>query len=130
MKTKQSKGMSFNQYYLKEFRKKKKYGNVSTTYNGRTYHSKLEAKFAQELDWRKKDGEIKEIIPQYKIELKGLQGKYVGNYYIDFKVINSDDSITYFEVKGAVTLLWQLKWNLTIQQLAIDEPGSELIIIK
>ena len=117
-------------YRNKNFRSKKKYNNRSKYYNGRTYDSMLEANFAEELDWRKKAGEIKEIIPQYKIDLRGLQGRHICNYFIDFKVINSDDSITYYEIKGMVLPLWQLKWKLTEQQLAIDEPGSELIIIK
>ena len=114
----------FTQQRLKHFRSKKKYNNTSKTYNGRTYDSKLEANFAEELDWRKKAGEIKEIIPQHKIEVRGLQGKRVCNYYVDFKVINSDDSVTYYEVKGMELPLWQLKWKLTEQQMALDEPGS------
>lgn len=117
-------------FKTRDFRKKSKYMNQSKHFGGRTYDSKLEAKFAEELQWRKKAGEIKEIIPQYKIDLRGLQGKHICNYYIDFKVINSDDSITFFEVKGMVLPLWQLKWALTEQQIAIDEPGAELIIIK
>ena len=120
----------FRQMYLKNFRKKNKYKNKRKFYNGRTYDSILEANFAEELDWRIKEGEIKEVLPQFKIELRGLQGKRVTNYFIDFKVINWDDSITYFEVKGYATALWQLKWAMTLQQIAIDEPYSDLIIIK
>lgn len=121
---------TYREAYLKNDRKKGKYNNTRTTYNGRKYDSKLEARFAEELDWRKESGEIKEIIPQYKIELRGLLGDRVANYKVDFKVINADNSVTYFEVKGAKTMLWSLKWNLTVQQIAIDEPGSELVIIK
>lgn len=121
---------TYREEYLSNTRKKAKYNNVKQQYNGRMYDSKLEAKFAQELDYRKEAGEIKEIIPQYKIELRGLTGQRVCRYYVDFKVINADNSVTYYEVKGAVTFLWKLKWELTLQQLAIDEPGAELIIIK
>ena|SRR3972149_10728643 len=117
-------------YKTRDFRKKGKYKNMTKQFGGRSYDSKLEANFAEELEWRKKAGEIKEIIPQYKIDLKGLQGKHVCNYYVDFKVINADDSITYYEVKGMELPLWQLKWKLTEQQIAIDEPGAELIVIK
>lgn len=120
----------FTQQRLKYFRSKKKYNNQHQIYNGRRYDSKLEANFAEELDWRKKAGEIDEIIPQYKIELRGLEGKHVCNYFIDFKVINSDQSITYYEVKGMEMPLWKLKWKLTEQQISIDEPGAELIVIK
>lgn len=120
----------YSQFYNKNFRKKKKYGNKTKHFGGRTYDSILEANLAEELEWRKKAGEIKEIIPQYKIELRGLQGKKVCNYFVDFKVINSDDSITYLEAKGLELPLWQLKWKMTEQQIAIDEPGAELIVIK
>ena len=92
--------MTYMVYKNKDFRKKGKYSNQTKQFMGRSYDSKMEANFAEELEWRKKAGEIKEIIPQFKIDLKGLQGKHVCNYYVDFKVINSDDSITYYEVKG------------------------------
>lgn len=121
---------TYQEQYLSNTRKKGKYNNVRQEYNGRQYDSKLEAKFAQELDYRIDLGEIKEVIPQFKIPLRGLLGNHVCNYFIDFKVINSDDSITYYEVKGMKTPLWKMKWELTIQQMEIDEPGSELVIIK
>ena len=117
-------------YKTRDFRKKSKYNNQTKHFLGRTYDSKLEANFAEELEWRKKAGEIKEIIPQFKVDLRGLEGKKVCSYYVDFKVINSDDSITYFEVKGMVMPLFQLKWALFEQQIAVDEPGAEMIIIK
>ena len=120
----------FNQYKLKNFRSKKKYRNKNKVYNGRSYDSVLEANFAEELDWRLNKGEIKEIIPQYKIELRGVAGQKVCNYFVDFKVINSDDSITYFEVKGVELAVWRLKWKLCQQQMAVDEPASEMVVIK
>lgn len=121
---------TYREVYLKSTGKKNKYHNQHQIYNGRHYDSKLEANFAEELDWRCAANEIKEVIPQFKIELKGLLGKKVCNYFIDFKTIDFDGSVTYWEVKGYKTSLWQLKWNLTIQQIAIDEPGAELIIVK
>lgn len=121
---------TYREVYLKNYCKKNKYNAKTIFYNGRKYDSRLEANFAEELDWRIDAGEIKEVIPQHKIELRGLFGERVCNYFIDFKVINADDSITYYEVKGMKTQLWILKWKLTVQQIAIDEPGSELVIIR
>jgi len=38
-------------------------------YNGKKYDSIREANHAEELDWRIKAGEIKEVITQFKISL-------------------------------------------------------------
>lgn len=119
----------YRQMRLTHFRKKKKYHNQSKQYNGRTYHSKLEANFAQELDWRMKAGEIKEIIPQFKIDIR-VNGHHINNYFIDFKVINADESITFFEVKGMELEPWKTNWKLCMALKEEIEPNSEWLIIK
>lgn len=122
--------MSYRQNWGSATRKKKKYNNTSKTYNGRTYHSIKEANYAEELDWRVRAGEIKEVIPQYKIDIR-IGGKHWRNYYVDFKVITKDDSIEYHEVKGYETEEWKMKWDvLHILREEILEPGAELIVIK
>lgn len=120
---------SYLQMPLKHFRKKGKYHNVSQEFEGRRYDSRLEAKFAQELSWRKKAGEITEVIPQYKFDLS-VNGLHITNYFIDFKVVNSDGSVTFYECKGVVLPLWQLKFRLTQALLNELEPGAELVVIK
>ena len=78
-----------------------------------------------------KAGEIKEIIPQYKLELR-VAGALICKYYIDFKVILSDESVELHEVKGFETGLWKLKWKLA-EALIKDgdlEPGAKLILWK
>lgn len=119
----------YRQFTKKEFRTKSKYGNKSKIYNGRTYDSIREATHAEELDWRKKAGEIKEIIPQYKIALR-VNGRHICNYYLDFKVILKDGSVELHEVKGMVLPLWQLKWALLEALLEEIEPGAEMFVIK
>lgn len=111
------------------FRKKGKYGNKSQTYNGRTYHSIREANHAEELDWRIKAGEIKEVIPQFKIELR-VNEVHICNYFIDFKVILKDGSTEYHEVKGFETDVWRLKWKLFEALIDEIDKGSQLLIIK
>jgi len=112
------------------FRTKSKYGNKSKIYNGRSYDSIREANHAEELDWRKRAGEIREIIPQYKIDIR-INGRHWRNYFIDFKVIATDGSISYHEVKGFETEVWKMKFDaLEILRDELLEPGSELIIIK
>jgi len=104
---------------------KNKYNARKTKYNGYYYDSGLEAKYAQELDWRKKAGEILEITPQYKISLD-VNGQHIANYYMDFKVILSDNTIEMHEVKGMETYLWRMKWRLAI---ALN-PEWKFILIK
>ena len=110
-------------------RKQNKYHAKSSEYDGRWYHSKKEAAYAQELDLRKKAGDIKEWIPQYKIDLK-VYGKHIANYYVDFKVINNDDSVELHEVKGFVTDLWRLKWKLLEAIYDRYHPGITLVVIR
>lgn len=102
----------YRQFTKKSYRTKSKYKNKSKIYNGRTYDSIKEANHAEELDWRMKAGEIKEIIPQFKISLD-INDRHIANYYIDFKVILSDGEEQYHEVKGFETEIWRLKWKLT-----------------
>ncbi len=92
-------------------KKRNKFSAVKKSYNGRTYHSALEADYAMQLDLRKKAGEIKEIIPQYKISID-INGVHITNYFMDFKVILPGEEIEMHEVKGFETDLWRIKWRL------------------
>lgn len=118
----------YKQFTKSSYRSKSKYNNKTKQYNGRTYDSIREANHAEELDWRIKAGEIKEVIPQYKIDIK-VNGRHICNYYVDFKVIMADDSIQFQEVKGFKTDVFILKWKLTEALLDQIEPGAELIMI-
>jgi hypothetical protein len=115
--------------YLSQIRTKKKYHNKTQVFGGRKYDSKLEAKYAEELEWRRKAGEIKEIIPQFKIDLK-VNGIHICNYYVDFKIIMADGSVQFHEAKGYKTDVWILKWKLTQALLNEIEPGAELLLIQ
>lgn len=117
-------------WYTKSgFRTKGKYNNKTTVYNGRKYDSIREANHAEELDWRMKAGEIKEVIPQYRISLD-VNGVHIANYYVDFKVILKDGGIEFHEVKGFATKDWQLKWKLFEALIDEIEKGAELLVIK
>jgi hypothetical protein len=117
----------YRQNFWKE--NKNKFNAKSQEYNGRRYDSKKEASYAMMLDWRIKAGEIKEWIPQYKIDLR-VNGKHIANYYVDFKVINKHGGVEFHEVKGMVLPLWVLKWKLLEALIDEIEPGAELIVIK
>lgn len=107
-------------------RYKNKYGAARKEYNGRTYMSKGEAGYAAELDLRKRAGEIKEIIPQYRLSLD-VNGYHICNYIVDFKVVMADDTIEFHEYKGFETDLWRIKWKLAE---AIYGKDYKLVVIK
>lgn len=106
-----------------------KFNAKRTEYNGRWYHSKGEAAYAEELDWMKKSGDIQDWKPQHKIELK-VNGHFICNYYVDFKVTGNHGEIQYHEYKGAVTQDWQIKWELFHAIKEEIDPGCELILVK
>lgn len=112
-----------------EQRKQNKYKAQRQTYGGRSYHSKKEAAYAVELDWRIKAGEVKEWEPQHKIELR-VNGDLICNYFIDFKVTLIDGSVEYVEVKGFETDLWRLKWKLTKALWDDIYPSDKLVLVK
>ena len=100
-------GHNFNPYP-----KPNKFGAKKQTYNGYSYHSKMEADYAVKLDWRVKAGEVKSWTRQHKFELR-VNDSLICKYYIDFRAILADGSIEYIEVKGFETDLWRLKWKMT-----------------
>lgn len=82
-----------------------------------------------ELDWRKKAGEIKEIIPQYKISLT-VKDKHIANYYMDFKCIMANGSVEFHEVKGFETDVWRMKWRILEAILHEVEPNAKMVLVK
>lgn len=108
-----------------------KYHAHSTQYEGQTYHSKLEAAYAQELDLRVKAKDIKGWDRQVRLDLK-VNGMHICNYYIDFIAYNNDGSKEYIEVKGFETEVWRMKWKIleaTFDEFK-DDPDDSLTVIK
>ncbi len=124
-----SQSTGYKETRMKGFRTKNKYHNVTTEYNGIKYDSKLEAKTAQELDWRLKAKDIKEWKRQVKIPLK-VNGVLICNYYVDFFYIDKNDTHVFLEVKGVELPLWKLKWKLFTALINEIDMGAELIILK
>lgn len=115
--------------YLKQSGKKNKYKAKKAEYEGKWYHSTGEARYAEELDYLKKIGEIKSWEPQVKIPLI-VNGVLVCNYYIDFKVITKHNAVQYHEYKGYETMTWRMKWKLFMALINQIDPGAELVLIK
>ena len=111
--------------------RKNKYGAIKQTYNGYSYHSKKEARYAAELDWRVKAKEVKSWTRQHRLDLR-VNGELICKYYIDFRAELTDGSIEYIEVKGFETDVWRLKWKLTnaiFQELTKGE-NARLVLVK
>lgn len=106
-----------------------KYGAHSASFMGVSYHSTAEANYAQELELRKRAGEIKDWKRQVKIPLD-VNGFHIANYFIDFLVTHKDDSEEYIEVKGMETPEWQLKWKLTEAIFSKEKPYAVLTVVK
>lgn len=109
--------------------KANKYGAKKADYGGRMYHSKLEAKYAQDFDTLLKSGKLKEVIPQYKVGLR-VYDQHICNYYVDFKLVWDDDSEELVEIKGFATDTWRLKWKLLEAIYNEEFPGTKLTVYK
>lgn len=99
-------------------KKKSKYGNVRTEYNGKKYDSKREAEYAAELDLRLKAKDIVKYFEQVPFELEG------GKYIADFVVLHKTGKYEVIDVKGVKTQVYRLKkrqmkerWNIDIVEV-------------
>jgi hypothetical protein len=114
-------------------RRLNKYNAIKTTYNGRRYDSKLEARVAQDLDLRKKAGEFVEIIPQYRIKLYVYlpDGKKADlfTYICDFKCERPDGSFLLVEAKGKETETFRTKKRILDLVWLPDHPEYDYEIV-
>ena len=88
-------------------RKKSKFGNKFEKTGGTIYHSKKEARYAEQLQLKKLAGEIKEWKGQHCLRLD-VDGQHICNYFVDFLVTYKDGTEEYHEVKGFETDTWSL----------------------
>lgn len=92
------------------------------------YDSKFEAGYAEELELRKKAGEIKDFEEQKTLDLIS-NGYKIGTYKIDFVVYHHDETIEYVETKGYATPVWRLKWKV-FESMYGDDPNITLTVVK
>lgn len=92
-----------------------KYGNVRTSYNGRTFDSKKEASHAATLDVmrRAKDPsqKVSSVVYQYRIPIVVNSAK-IAHYVADFYVSFADGHKEIHETKGVKTRDYILKKKL------------------
>lgn len=94
---------------VKPKKKANKYGAHKTEYEGRVYHSKAEATYAGLLDLELRAGLVEAWWPQVGLELHAPNGKRIGKYIADFKVLYASGRLGWIEVKGFDTAL--SKWK-------------------
>ncbi|HQI42384.1 MAG TPA: DUF1064 domain-containing protein [Ignavibacteriaceae bacterium] len=94
-----------------DLEKVSKYGSRKKEYNGTVYASAFEARYAVDLDWRKKAGEIKDWRGQVTFNLI-VNNILICKYIIDFVIIYNDGSKEYIETKGFETRDWKIKRKL------------------
>lgn len=87
-----------------------KYGAIRTEFNGRKFDSKAEALWAQNLEFLKKQGQIKLIEYQPRIEL--LPRPNLVTYVADFRVHWANGDIELMDVKGFETPVFKLKLKM------------------
>lgn len=99
-----------------------KYGNQITEYNGHKYHSKKEAAYAQDLDWKLKSGVVLRWERQVKMQINIAEIK-ITSYICDF-VVTYHDRVEYVDVKGykkgAAYEMFKIKKNLVLAVLGIE----------
>jgi hypothetical protein len=106
-----------------------KFGAKKQAFKGNIYDSKLEANVAEHYDTMLNAGEFKEVLRQVKIPLQAY-GTHIFNYFIDFILIHHDGHKEYVEAKGQETDLWKAKWKMLEGKLALEEPTSEMTLLK
>jgi len=85
-----------------------KYKSKITIVDGIRFHSKKEANYYLELKARQQVGEFKYFLRQVPFHLPGDV-----IYRCDFAVVDNDDKISYWEVKGFMTDVAKIKISMT-----------------
>lgn len=111
------------------YQAKNKYGSKKSVYGGELYDSKLEVKFASQLDLRKKAKDIRSWRRQVPIELR-VNGEKICVYKCDFEIKHNDGSIELVEIKGFETAVWKLKKKLLMATYLKENPEVKFLVIK
>lgn len=85
------------------FKRRSKYNNKITIYNGITFHSSSEAKYAEILDGLVATGRIRSYTRQVRYPLPNREGKMRLAVISDFNVIKNDGTEVIIDVKGVLT---------------------------
>lgn len=101
--------------YRTATRKRSKYGNTRTEYNGRVYDSKKEADYARTLESLRHAHDIghRVVRIEYQVPYKiTAKQKVVATYFADFRVTYGDLRQEVIDVNGVRTAVFILKKKL------------------
>lgn len=90
-------------------------GYESCQYNGAIYHSRMEARYAQQLDTLKTARDPREQVASWARQIKvslDVNGQHICNWFVDFEVTYADGRVELHEVKGFATETYRLKRKL------------------
>ena len=102
-----------------------KYNSIITEYKENKYQSRKEARYAFELDVRIKLGEVKSWERQFKLPII-INDTHICNYIVDFRVVLSDGSVSFVEIKGFSTAIFKLKYKLA----QVLYPNLTFVLVK
>lgn len=105
-----------------------KFGAKKTEYNGKLYDSKLEAKYALELDLRLRAKDIRSWEGQIPFQFV-VNGEKICKHIVDFKITHNDGSIEYVETKGRKTRDWVIKRKLLNALFLKGTPGVRYTVV-
>ena len=99
--------MDINEFRKKYFvddgkiisKKKNKYRNQKVEVDGIKFDSRKEANYYSDLLIKKKAGLIADFERQVRFDII-VNNIQIAKYFLDFKVINVDGTISYYDVKG------------------------------
>lgn len=91
---------------------KSKFGNKTTTVEGRSFHSQMEAKRYAELRLMERNGDIRELKCQPVFPLYGKGGSKICKYVADFSYFDKNGMRHIEDVKGPITALFSIKKKL------------------
>jgi hypothetical protein len=106
-----------------------KYGARSAEYQGVTYHSTAEAKYASQLNLRLLAKEIKGWERQVKIPLY-VYGQLISTYYADFRITHKDGTVEIVETKGYFSEYARLKWKMFTAIYENEHPEIKITMIR
>lgn len=111
-----------------------KFGARRSEFMGIQYDSKFEASVAQELELRKKAGDILDWERQYKIEAwayrKDGEKAFCVNHKVDFRVHHKDGSYELVEAKGVETADYRMRRRFLEQLWLPEHPDHTYTVIK
>ena len=113
---------------LEAERRRSKYRNLRTPYNGRTYDSQAEAAYAYQLDLRVRAGDIRSWRPQVRTPI-AVNGRRICVYVLDFEITHMDGSAELVELKGPQTKVWKLKRRLFEVVYLTDHPEVQYTVV-